>query len=137
MVAVREICLGFDVGKATHQACAVCRTTGKVLLNDPLDNKEDSIDKVLGSAGVEALVVVDQKRNIGALVPERARSAGMDVAYLPGLPMKRSRDILPGIAKTNEIDAKVIAHTTVGMPWALRSVAEDGGSGAEIRLLAA
>ena len=137
MVAVREICLGFDVGKATHQACAVCRTTGKVLLNAPLDNKEDSIDKVLGSAGVEALVVVDQKRNIGALVPERARSAGMDVAYLPGLPMKQSRDILPGIAKTNEIDAKVIAHTTVGMPWALRSVAEDGGSGAEIRLLAA
>ena len=50
MVAVREICLGFDVGKATHQACAVCRTTGKVLLNDPLDNKEDSIDKMLGSA---------------------------------------------------------------------------------------
>ncbi len=85
MVAVREICLGFDVGKATHQACAVCRTTGKVLLNNPLDNKEDSIDKVLGSAGVKALVVVDQKRNIGALVLERARSAGMDVAYLPGL----------------------------------------------------
>ena len=103
MVAVREICLGFDVGKAAHQACAVCRTTGKVLSNDHLDNKEDSIDEVLGSAGVEALVVVDQKRNIGALVPERARSAGMDVAYLPGLPMKRSRDMLPGIAKTDEI----------------------------------
>ena len=97
---------------------------GQVMFNDPLDNREDYIDEVLGRVGIETLVVVDQKRNIGALVLERARSAGMDVAHLPGLPMKRSRGILPGIAKTDEIDAEVIANTAVGMPRTLRSVAE-------------
>lgn len=116
--------------RGTHQACAVCRTTGKVLLNNPLDNKEDSIDKVLGSAGVKALVVVDQKRNIrGARA--RARSAGMDVAYLP----RPAHEAIPGHTprdrQDNEIDAKVIAHTTGGMPWKrLGPLLKAGGSGA-------
>ncbi|MDN4470366.1 transposase [Gordonibacter sp. RACS_AR68] len=77
---------------------------------------------------------MDQKRNIGTLVLERARAAGMDVAYLPGLSMKRARDMFPGVAKTDETDAEVIARTAVGMPWALRPVADEGDAGAEIRL---
>ncbi len=81
-------------------------------------------------------MVVDQKRNIGALVLERARAAGTDAAYLPGLSMKRARDMFPGVAKTDEIDAEVIARTTVGMPWALRPVADESDAGAEIKLLA-
>lgn len=67
---------------------------------------------------------------------EHARAAGMEVAYLPGLSMKRARDMFPGVAKTDEIDAEVIARTAIVMPWYLRPVAEDGGSGVETRLLA-
>lgn len=124
------------MGKSAHRACAVSRATGEVLFNEPLENREDAIDAVLERAGGGALVVVDQKRNVGALVLERARAADMDVAYLPGLAMKRARDMFPGIAKTDEIDAEVIARTAIGMPQALRPVAEDGESGADIRLLA-
>lgn len=136
MEAARTICIGFDVGKSAHRACAVSRETGEILFNKALENRESSIDETLGLAGRDALVVVDQKRNIGALVLERARAAGMDVAYLPGLSMKRARDMFPGIAKTDEIDAEIIARTAIGMPWCLRPVAEDGESDAEIRLLA-
>lgn len=84
MVDARKICIGFDVGKAAHQACAACRTTGEVLFNETLDNRGVPIDEVSGRVGVKALVIVDQKRNIGALVLERARSAGMGTVYLPG-----------------------------------------------------
>lgn len=91
MEAGNEICIGFDVGKSAHRACAVSRKTGEVLFNEALDNREQSIDEVLGLVDRDALVVVDQKRNIGALVLERARVANMDVAYLPGLAMKRAR----------------------------------------------
>ena len=128
--------VGFDVGKSAHRACALSHETGEVLFNKSLENREGPIDEVLSLAGRDALVVVDQKRNIGPLVLERARAAGMDVAYLPGLTMKRARDMLPSTAKTDEIDAEVIARTAVGMPWCLRPVAEDGGSDAEIRMLA-
>ena len=136
MGAARTICIGFDVGKMAHRACAVSRETGEVLFNKALENREGPIDEVLSLAGRDALVVVDQKRNIGALVLERARAAGMDIAYLPGLTMKRARDMFPGIAKTDEIDAEVIARTAIGMPWCLRPIAEEGESAAEIRLLA-
>ncbi|RDB58236.1 IS110 family transposase [Gordonibacter sp. 28C] len=136
MDAAREICIGFDVGKATHRACAVSRTTGEVIFNKSLENREGPIDEILRLVGPDTVVVVDQKRNIGALVIERAHAAGVDVAYLPGLSMKRARDLFPGIAKTDEIDAEVIARTAAGMPWCLRPISEDGESGTEIRLLA-
>lgn len=114
MEAAKEICIGFDVGKSAHRACAISRKTGEVLFNKALDNRERSIDEVLRLVDRDALVVVDQKRNIGALVLERARVANMDVAYLPGLAMKRARDMFPGIVKTDEIDAAVIARTGIG-----------------------
>lgn len=136
MAPSNEICIGFDVGKSAHRACAISRKTGEVLFNRPLANREGAIDAVLKDAGINALVVVDQKRNIGALVLERARHAKMDAAYLPGLSMKRARDIFPGIAKTDEIDAEIIARTAIGMPQALRPIGKDDKSSTEIRLLA-
>jgi len=43
---------------------------------------------VLGGKG-EVLVVVDQPSSIGSLPIAVARSMGIDVAYLPGLSMRR------------------------------------------------
>lgn len=82
------------------------------------------------------MVVVDQKRNIGALVVARARAAGNRVAYLPGIAMKKARDMFPATAKTDEIDAEVIARTAAGMPWTLREVAEEAPATASLRMLA-
>ena len=49
----------------------------------PLKNREGPLDEILGLTGPGAIAVVDQKRNIGALAIERARSAGVDVRLPP------------------------------------------------------
>lgn len=55
-------------------------------------------------------MVVDRKRNIGALVVARARVAGNTVVYLPGSVEKALRDAKAGVARTDRIDAEVIAR---------------------------
>lgn len=128
--------LGVDVGKRSHWACGI-DASGAVVLSRPVENRAADIDRLLAEAGPGALVVVDQPRNIGALVLARARAAGMRVAYLPGLAMKRARDMLPGAAKTDEIDAEVIARAAAGMPLALREVPEEAPERAALRVLMA
>lgn len=111
--------LGIDVGKSSHSACAL-DAGGGVAFRAELANRPDDIDRVLERAGSGALVVVDQKRNIGALVLARAHAHGNPCAYLPGYAEKQARGMFPGIAKTDAIDAEVIARTALGVPRALR-----------------
>lgn len=127
--------LAFDVGKSSHRACAV-DASGEVLFNREVANRPADIDRALAEAGAGARVVVDQKRNIGALVVARARAAGNPVSYLPGIAMKKARDMFPVTAKTDAIDAEVIARTAAGMPWTLREVAEESPAAAALRMLA-
>ena len=63
--------LGIDVGKLSHSACAI-DAGGEVVFRADLENRPDDIDRLLERAGASALVVVDQRRNIGALVLARA-----------------------------------------------------------------
>ena len=128
--------LAFDVGKSSHRACAV-DAGGEVLFNREVANRPADVDRALAEAGPGARVVVDQKRNIGALVVARARAKGNPVSYLPGLAMKKARDMFPVTAKTDAIDAEVIARTAAGMPWTLREVAEETPASASLRMLAA
>ena len=100
--------LGIDVGKSSHSACAL-DAGGGVAFRAELANRPDDIDRLLERAGSGALVVVDQKRNIGALVLARAHAHGNPCAYLPGYAEKQARGMFPGIAKTDAIDAEVIA----------------------------
>ncbi len=80
-------------------------------------------------------MIVDQPNTIGALPIAVARSMGIDVAYLPGLAMRRAADLYPGSAKTDARDAFVIADTARTMPHTLRRV--DGGeeTAAELKVL--
>lgn len=128
--------IGIDVGKAAHRACAV-DASGEVLFNVAVENREDGIDAILKRADGSCLVVVDQRRNIGALAIRRARAAGCDVAYLPGLAMNRAAALFPGDAKTDERDAEVIAMTALGVPGSLRPVPEEDSSAEKLRRLAA
>ena len=128
--------LAFDVGKSSHRACAV-GPCGEILFNREVANRPADIDRALAEAGAGARVVVGQKRNIGALVVSRARAAGNPVSYLPGIAMKKARDMFPVTAKTDAIDAEVIARTAAGMPWTLREVAEETPAAASLRMLAA
>ncbi|MQA36247.1 IS110 family transposase, partial [Modestobacter roseus] len=70
----------------------------------------------------DVLVVVDQPATIGALPIAVARDVGCQVAYLPGLAMRRIADLHPGSAKTDARDAYVIAEAARTMPRTLRQV---------------
>jgi transposase len=65
---------------------------------------------------------VDQPNNIGSLTLSCARATGCDVAYLPGLAMRRAAGLFPGEAKTDERDAYIICMTARALPESLRPV---------------
>ncbi|EFC80630.1 hypothetical protein FrEUN1fDRAFT_6231 [Parafrankia sp. EUN1f] len=101
---------GLDVGKETHHATAL-NPAGKKIYDRPLPKDEPALRQVfaqLAEAG-RVLVIVDQPASIGALPIAVARQMGLDVAYLPGLAMRRLADLHPGESKTDARDAYVIA----------------------------
>ncbi len=107
-----------------------------MLLSAPVANREGDLDSLFGRFP-DALVVVDQSRNIGALALARARAAGMSAAYLPGLAAHGAARLFAGDAKTDERDAMVIAKTALGIPDALLPVGDPGPTVAAARALAA
>jgi transposase len=101
---------GLDVGKAVHHACAL-DPSGKRLHDKTLPNDEAALVEIFNKLTVHGsvLVIVDQPASIGALPIAVARSLGIEVAYLPGLAMRRIADLHPGEGKTDARDAYVIA----------------------------
>ena len=102
--------LGIDVGKRSHWACLVT-AEGEIALNAPVANRERDLDELFSGVPGDALVVVDQVRNIGSLALKRAAVAGLESAYLPGTAMHGASRLFAGDAKTDERDALVIAKT--------------------------
>lgn len=117
----RKAVLGLDVGKSSHWACLVT-AEGEIAVNRPATNSEEELDDLFAQVGGGTLVVVDQVRNIGALAIRRARTAGLEVAYLPGIAAHGAARLFAGDAKTDERDAMVIAKTALGIPDALLPV---------------
>lgn len=115
---------GIDVEKEIHWAYVV-DAAGTVLLSKPIANSESELGALMAQCPDDTLVVVDQRRNIGALALRCARAAEKPVAYLPGSAEHDMAKSFPGIAKTDEGDAQVIARTALGMPHTLRPVPKD------------
>lgn len=65
-------------------------------------------DKLQSNHGT-VLVVVDQPASIGALPLAVARDTRCQLAYLPGLTVRRIADLYPGEAKADAHNAHVIA----------------------------
>lgn len=128
---------GLDVGKGVHHACAL-DPGGTKLYDRPLPNDEAALGEVLAelSGHGRVLVIVDQPASIGALAIAVARSLGIDVAYLPGLAMRRIADLYPGEAKTDARDAYVIADAARTMPHTLRRVGTNEDTLAGLTVLA-
>src|SRR5699024_6517158 len=119
-----QVFLGIDVGKSQHHATAVNRD-GQIVHDKPLPQSEPKIQELLQDLVAkhgELLVVVDQPKTIGALVIAVAQQLGIQVAYLPGLTMRRVADLHPGQAKTDARDAYIIAETARTMPHTLRGI---------------
>ena len=121
-----DVFVGLDVGKEHHHATAL-NTAGKRVHDKALPQDESALrevfDKLAGYGSV--LVIVDQPATIGALPVTVARALGIEVAYLPGLAMRRIADLHPGNAKTDARDAYIIAEAGRSMPHALRRVGGD------------
>lgn len=118
-----DIFLGLNVGKTDHWACTVTKD-GKKIWNKTLPNDEAKLIAVYQNLTAQGtvLVVVDQSATIGALAVAVAQQLGIQVAYLPGLTMRRIADMYPGTAKTDEKDAFIIADAARTMPHTLRSL---------------
>ena len=65
---------------------------------------------------------MDQPATIGALAVAVAQPMGIEVAYLPGLAMRRVADLYPGNAKTDQRDAFIIARAARSIPHTLRTL---------------
>ena len=128
---------GLDVGKGEHHACAL-DADGARLHDAGLPNDEAALRAVFSELAGHGrlLVVVDQPSSIGALAIAVARSMGIDIAYLPGLAMRRLADLHPGQAKTDARDAYVIADAARTMPHTLRRVGADEEQVAGLAVLA-
>ncbi len=74
-----EAVIGLDVGKSSHWACVATRD-GEILLSAPVANREGDLDSLFGRFP-DALVVVDQSRNIGALALARAGAEQLRVRH--------------------------------------------------------
>jgi transposase len=131
-----EVFLGLDVGKGEHHAVALGRD-GARLHDAPLPNSEARLralyDKLARHGSI--LVVVDQPASIGALPVAVARAGGHQVAYLPGLAMRRIADLHAGTAKTDARDAYVIADAARTLPHTLRRVDTGDDTLAELEML--
>jgi transposase len=114
---------GLDVGKSAHHAVALDPAGGR-LHDAALPQDEQRLRRLFGElqAHGPVLVVVDQPATVGALPVAVARAAGCQVAYLPGLAMRRIADLHPGSAKTDARDAYVIAEAARTMPHTLRRI---------------
>jgi transposase len=130
--------LGLDVGKGEHHAHGLT-PVGKTVYDKRLPNTEPKLralfDKLLAKFGT-VLVIVDQPANIGALPLAVARDAGCQVAYLPGLAMRRAAEMYEGEAKTDARDAAVIAEVARTAPRTLRTLTVVDETEAELAMLA-
>jgi transposase len=131
-----QVFCGLDVGKDGHHAVALDRD-GRRLHDAALVNTEARLRQVFAMLAKHGrvLVVVDQPASIGALPVTVARAAGHQVAYLPGLAMRRIADLHPGQAKTDARDAYVIADAARTLPHTLRRVDVGDETLAELEVL--
>lgn len=121
-----DVFVGLDVGKHHHHATAL-NSAGKRMHDKALPQDETALREVFAklTGHGSVLVIVDQPATIGALPVTVARAMGIEVAYLPGLAMRRIADLHPGNAKTDARDAYIIAEAGRTMPHALRRVGGD------------
>lgn len=132
-----DVWCGLDVGKQAHHACAL-DTQGRRVFDKELPQDQRRLEELFTKlqAHGRVLVVVDQPNTIGALPIAVARSLGIEVAYLPGLAMRRIADLHPGNAKTDARDAFVIADAARTLPHTLRRVDLGEETLAELKVLA-
>ncbi|MGW2385993.1 IS110 family transposase [Streptomyces sp. NPDC001658] len=128
-----DVFCALDVGRSAHRGTAL-PGGGRTVFDKPLPNGEPQLRELFARLGLrgKVLVMVDQPASVGTLAV--ARAGGCEVAYLPGLSMRRPADCHPGTGKTDARDAYVIADAARTMPHLL-SIEADESVRAELTMV--
>ena len=115
--ATIKVWVGLDVGKTYHHATAI-NGAGEVLFARQIPNTQSDLEKLVEESNRcgQAAVVIDQPGSIAQITRAVADRAGIGVAYIPGLVMRRAADLYPGQAKTDARDSYVLADTARTRP---------------------
>ena len=106
-----DVFVGIDMAKGDHFAQAMGRD-GAELFKRAVRNDETAIVGLINEArghGASVAFVVDQPASGAQLLLSLAAAHGVQVAYVTGLQMRRAADLYAGRAKTDPIDAWVLA----------------------------
>lgn len=105
-----DVFVGIDMAKGDHYAQAISRD-GRALFDHPVANDETAITALLTEAASHgrSVLVVDQPASGAQLLLRLATDAGVPVAYVTGLQMRRAADLYAGSAKTDPRDAWILA----------------------------
>ena len=131
------ICVGIDVAKDTHWACAL-DAGGRVLLNRAVRNTQADLDAL--SAELRALpapvqVGLDVDGSIATFLQALLLADGMALVHVPGLAVNRAaHGYAGGERKSDPQDARVIADLVRTRPG-LRPIRPDDDTTASLRLL--
>jgi transposase len=110
-VAEIDVFVGIDMAKGDHYAQAIS-ADGTELFKRSVLNDEATILGLIDDAltyGTSVAFVVDQPASGAQLLLSLAAAHNVPVAYVTGLQMRRAADLYAGSAKTDPIDAWVLA----------------------------
>jgi transposase len=109
----KQICVGIDVGKAAHHACAVDES-GQVIFSQRAPNGQALIQALIDRADTTAASVVwavDMTSGTAALLLALLHARPCTIRYVPGKLVNRMSGAFVGEGKTDAKDAATIAHT--------------------------
>ncbi len=105
-----DVFVGVDMAKADHYAQATM-ADGTELFDRAVFNDEAAINSLIDDVSVhgQLALVIDMTASSAQLLLSIAHQQGVPVAYVSGLQMRRAADLYAGTAKTDPIDAWVLA----------------------------
>ena len=110
-ITTETVVVGCDVGKTHHQLHAIdaaMATVGRRRIKNTTTEVARSTQWMTG-LGDDVVLVLDQKASSASLLRHEADAVGVPVLYVTGLQARRATDLTPGRAKTDRIDAEVLA----------------------------
>lgn len=127
-----DVVIGIDIGKASHGIHVQDWAGVLIVLNGVVKGKvanvEADLDSVFGQVcgpGRRVVVAVDQPGSYARLVLGVAFKHGATVLYVPGIVAHRAGELFPGQAKTDQLDARVLARVVVAFGESLQPIAAD------------
>ena len=111
VITPETVVVGCDVGKTHHQLHAMDSAMGRLgrrRIHNTRRGVDEAMDWVAGLAD-DVVLVIDQKASYAALLRYLADRHDITVVYVTGLQARRATDLTPGRAKTDRIDAEVLA----------------------------